>query len=401
MCGGDGYLCATEHVIGDPCVPVNTTAAPLGPLCTAGTWRRSTAGPAPTGSWICVPTVLNVSEVCDGLDTNCNGLVDENILPVSCGLGECERTVEGCIRGVVPTCTPGTPSYGRCGDKDWNCDGYIDLCTPSPAPTTTAPPETTQFPNETFPVETTPPPATTAAPLTDPPQTSASGLQMVTPMATCVRRLTNAKCEAWFGYVNSDPLEAYYFANSSSSFSPSWAEGPAPRFFAANASEAMAFSLELPCSVGNATWTLGIRSATLGLATAPDCDPPLSVQDGATAPTLTWDAGCAPASSPGSYCTYSFGYFSANPTPLTLPASTPNATIAASSGIVSYAYLSGKPAPPGLTAELPRTFLPGRVRDAGSVTLPCGWNVDLTWTVSDASGAQVRSARTVMARQCP
>ena len=46
-------------------------------------------------------------------------------------------------------------------------------------------------------------------------------------------------------------------------------------------------------------------------------------------------------------------------------------------------------------------IVPRLLDGAGSLTAPCAWNADFTWTVSDASGAQVRSAQTVIARACP
>ena len=54
------------------------------------------------------------AEVCDGLDNDCDGAVDnEAEQPTSCGLGECGSTgVIACVGGVpqMDTCVPGSPT---------------------------------------------------------------------------------------------------------------------------------------------------------------------------------------------------------------------------------------------------------------------------------------------------
>jgi len=68
----------------------------------------------------------SATEVCNGIDDNCDGRVDD-LPPLTCGTGACERTVPSCVGGVEQTCTPGTPTAEVCGDGlDNDCDGAVD-----------------------------------------------------------------------------------------------------------------------------------------------------------------------------------------------------------------------------------------------------------------------------------
>jgi Notch-like protein len=75
----------------------------------------------------CTPS----AEICDGLDNNCDGLVDNS--PVDAGsecgpmaIGECSPGTEECVGGTL-TCVGGTgPSPELCNGKDDDCDGMID-----------------------------------------------------------------------------------------------------------------------------------------------------------------------------------------------------------------------------------------------------------------------------------
>jgi len=76
------------------------------------------------GSGTCA--ACTVSEVCDGLDNNCNAIIDDAVADINCGVGACRRTVPGCIRGAVPVCTPGAPGVETCNTIDDDCDGVVD-----------------------------------------------------------------------------------------------------------------------------------------------------------------------------------------------------------------------------------------------------------------------------------
>jgi hypothetical protein len=89
--------------------------------CTAGVWGGDTCAPGLAGT-----------EICNGIDDDCDGTVDNGIasIPTSCGVGACARTGSTtCIGGVAgDSCTPGTPAAAEtCGNGiDDNCNGAID-----------------------------------------------------------------------------------------------------------------------------------------------------------------------------------------------------------------------------------------------------------------------------------
>jgi hypothetical protein len=88
--------------------------------CTAGVWGGDT----------CDPLAGAVAEVCDNLDNDCDGTVDEDLTQAtSCGEGACASTgEETCSAGawVGDTCLPGLPSPETCDNVDNNCNGATD-----------------------------------------------------------------------------------------------------------------------------------------------------------------------------------------------------------------------------------------------------------------------------------
>lgn len=73
-----------------------------------------------------VPVCNPVPETCDGRDNNCNGMIDDGLGTVTCGVGACQRTVEVCQGGRTVTCVPGSASVEVCDNIDNNCNGTID-----------------------------------------------------------------------------------------------------------------------------------------------------------------------------------------------------------------------------------------------------------------------------------
>jgi hypothetical protein len=96
-------------------------------VCAAGTTACQAGAP------LCLPDMPASPDdaVCNGLDDDCDGAVDEEYLPqaTSCGLGICGAAgTRSCVAGSeVDSCTPGSPSAETCtSGLDEDCDGAVD-----------------------------------------------------------------------------------------------------------------------------------------------------------------------------------------------------------------------------------------------------------------------------------
>jgi len=66
-------------------------------------------------------------EICNGLDDDCDGPVDEGLGTTSCGQGVCAHTVTACIDGVPQPCDPFEGAgQEACNGQDDDCDGAVD-----------------------------------------------------------------------------------------------------------------------------------------------------------------------------------------------------------------------------------------------------------------------------------
>jgi len=119
-----GISCDGNIATPDICEPNNN-------LCEASGLIQCISG-AETNS--CTPGVPALNDaICDGIDNNCNILIDEDFIetPTTCGVGACQRTgLMQCIAGTpINSCIPGTPLSTNdvtCNGIDDNCNGVVD-----------------------------------------------------------------------------------------------------------------------------------------------------------------------------------------------------------------------------------------------------------------------------------
>lgn len=132
-CDGLNNDCDDTTDEGCACQPGNTTTC--GPNDEVGECSFGVLTCEDTYIWsdICVDAVYPLNETCNGLDDNCDGSIDEDLEQVIyCGLGVCVNNfgINNCVLGDWNEISVCDPFYGAttevCDEVDNDCDGSID-----------------------------------------------------------------------------------------------------------------------------------------------------------------------------------------------------------------------------------------------------------------------------------
>jgi hypothetical protein len=90
-----------------------------------------------SGALVCVADQAPTAEVCDGIDNNCNGFTDEGTGGDACDtgyLGVCAAGTDYCVDGVLECVLDQGPKKERCDGVDNDCDGDVDESAPNGQP---------------------------------------------------------------------------------------------------------------------------------------------------------------------------------------------------------------------------------------------------------------------------
>jgi hypothetical protein len=138
--GTGKYVCTADGTgvqcnITSPGQPARTTgeACPAGDTCSPDGTEICNGqdddcdGDVDEGCTVCTPT----AEICNGKDDDCDGKIDEDVPDRACGNGSCTANpaccgTEKCTAGAYGACSAVTPVTETCNNVDDDCDGLVD-----------------------------------------------------------------------------------------------------------------------------------------------------------------------------------------------------------------------------------------------------------------------------------
>jgi hypothetical protein len=370
VCGGKGDGCNGE---GSPC------DTGLAGHCAAGTLDADL---------MCVPNLAGAVELCNGIDDNCNGQIDEGDWgTITCGVGACQRSFSKCIAGVPNTrCVPLDPTPEICNGIDDDCNGLVDdgaVCSATPSPTPSSQPSESSTPSPS--ATPSPSPASMSATPSATPLPRGD-LTYIVPLLSCVRQLNNIGLyQAVFGWAYSGqtsdvtvPVALGSNWLSSNILTRASLEQSQPTSFRVNTAIDNAF--EVTFSDGEEIhWTLeahlpDFNVTTRQVAIANRASPPCPGSGGRLAtlePITPFSSQCVEQVN-GAQCVARFGYYNPNPQ-----------TVQLDIGEVSNEFIAAHATTQQPDRRQPRIFTPGWVHESVSVSFDCSMNLwSLEWAVT-------------------